>query len=268
MTGTVIAAVDGSPESLAAARWAADEAARRGARLQLLYAWPRPLHAVPGLPGVSEARGRALGMLADAADWVRANHPGLSVDTAVADDHAPAGITASAASAGLLVLGSREPRGPLGSVGLAVAAHALCPVVLVRATPGPPPGPPREVLVGIDAHEPAEAVLAFARRAARDSGVPLRAVHAWTPAKWWSLSAAERARLTEAEEGVLVDLLASGTAVDAVPDVRRARPADALVGASRSAGLLVLGRTGHRLGPVTRAVVHRVWCPVAVVPHG
>ncbi|MFJ9847496.1 hypothetical protein ACIRYZ_45180 [Kitasatospora sp. NPDC101155] len=74
------------------------------------------------------------------------------------------------------MLGSSAPHGPLGSVGLAVAAHAPCPVVLVRATPEPT-GPPRDVVVGIDAHDPAEAVLAFARKAALASGVPLRVVH-------------------------------------------------------------------------------------------
>ncbi|MEU8514674.1 universal stress protein [Kitasatospora sp. NPDC048722] len=268
MPPSVLAAVDGSPESLAAARWAADEAVRRGAGLRLLYAWPRPLHAAPGLPGVAEARGRALGMLADTADWVRANHPGLDVGTTLGAEPAPAGITAAAASAELVVLGSHEPRSPFGSVSLAVAAHAPCPVVLVRAAPGSA-GPPEEVVVGLDVSDPAEPLLAFARKAARAFGVPLRAVHAWTPpAKWWSLSTGERARRTEAEEDALTDLLARGTEADVVPDVRRADAADALADASRSAGLLVLGRTGHRLGAVTRAVVHRTWCPIAVVPHG
>ncbi len=116
------------PESLAAARWAADEAHLRDAWLRLVYAWPRPQHAAPGLPGVSEARGRALGMLADAAEWVRTNHPGLGLDTALLDEHPPGGITAAADSAELLVIGSSLPHGLLGSVGLAVAARAVCPV--------------------------------------------------------------------------------------------------------------------------------------------
>ncbi|MFH9347930.1 universal stress protein [Kitasatospora sp. NPDC017646] len=262
----VLAAVDGSPASLAAARWAADEAVRRGAPLRLAYAWPRPQHAAPGLPGVSEARGRALGMLADAAERVRRNSPGLEVDTALLDRHAPCGITAAADSAELLVLGSSAPHGPLGSVGLAVAARAVCPVVLVPAPPDPT-GPPREVVVGIDARDPAGAALVFARRSAAVRGVPLRVVHAWMPDRQL-LSAAESAASAAAGESALAELLARAPEPPAVVDVRRARAADALADAARSADLLVLGRTGHRLGPVTRAVIHRSGCPVAVVPRG
>jgi nucleotide-binding universal stress UspA family protein len=125
------------------------------------------------------------------------------------------------------------------------------------------------VVVGVDAHDPAATVLAFAREAATASDVPVRAVHAWTlPATWWFRSASDRALFAETEEGALVELLARDPEPIAVPDVRCARPADALADAARSAGLIVLGRTGHRLGPVARAVIHRAWCPVAVVPRG
>ncbi|MFE5588449.1 universal stress protein [Kitasatospora sp. NPDC056531] len=98
----------------------------------------------------------------------------------MADEHAPGGITAAGTSADLLVLGSSAAHGPLGSVGLAVAAYAPCPVVLVRAAPGAT-GPPHEVVMGVDAHDPAETVLDFARQTALRWGVPLRVVHAWTP---------------------------------------------------------------------------------------
>nr|WP_121179546.1 hypothetical protein [Streptomyces sp. 1114.5] len=29
-----------------------------------------------------------------------------------------------------------------------------------------------------------------------------------------------------------------------------------------------MGRIGLHLGPVARAVIHRAWCPIAVVPRG
>ncbi|MFJ9610411.1 universal stress protein [Kitasatospora sp. NPDC101176] len=125
----VLVAVDGGPAGLAAARWAADEAVRRGSLLRLVYAWPWLQHAAPGLPGVSEVRGRAVGMLADAAERVRADHAGLEITTALLDGHVPEGITAAAASAELLVLGRTGHH--LGPVTRAVIHHARCPVVLV-----------------------------------------------------------------------------------------------------------------------------------------
>ncbi|MFE5588450.1 hypothetical protein [Kitasatospora sp. NPDC056531] len=55
----------------------------------------------------------------------------------------------------------------------------------------------------------------------------------------------ERALLAEREEFALTDVLGHATDPETVPDVERAAAADALVGAARSAGLLVVGRTGR-----------------------
>src|SRR5919107_1924704 len=42
MTGTIVVGVDGSPGSLAALRWARDEAARRGATVRAIHVWHYP----------------------------------------------------------------------------------------------------------------------------------------------------------------------------------------------------------------------------------
>ncbi|MFD0273644.1 universal stress protein [Kitasatospora sp. NPDC127111] len=273
MTAPVCAAVDGSGESLAAARWAADEAARSGAPLCLVHAWPWPQHTAPGLPGVSEVRGRAVTLLADAAAGLRASHPDLDIRTVLVDRRAPRGITAGAEGAALLVVGSAGPHGPaglpLGSVGLSVARHASCPVVLVRAgaTGARTPG---EVVVGVDADDLAEPVLDFALGAARTRHAPLRVVHAWTPpGRWWELPDVERAEFAVRElRGLDRALRSRRTDVKMIKDIRRSDAAEALLETARSADLLVVGRTGRALGPVAHAVIHRAPCPVAVVPHG
>ena len=65
----------------------------------------------------------------------------------------------------------------LGSVGAAVAAHAACPVVVVRgAADAQQDGP---ILVGVDGSPQSDAALAFAVEAAVARRAPLRAVHAW-----------------------------------------------------------------------------------------
>ncbi|WSS88977.1 universal stress protein [Streptomyces sp. NBC_01176] len=54
--------------------------------------------------------------------------------------------------------------------------------------------------------------------------------------------------------------------VDVYEDVRLQIPSAALVRASASAELLVVGRPGRTLGPTLRAVLEHTACPVAVVP--
>ena len=61
-------------------------------------------------------------------------------------------------------------------MGAQVAAHAQCPVAVIRAVPAPTA---HEVVVGIDGSTAAEAALAFAFDAASRNGWKLVAVHAW-----------------------------------------------------------------------------------------
>ncbi|WP_344586057.1 universal stress protein, partial [Kitasatospora paracochleata] len=159
MTRAVLTGIDGSPQSEAAVRWAAEEAVRRGAVLRILHAWPWLSAAnVEGLPA-GGLRPAALRALADAAEEIRRAHPGLSVETAVVGDDPADALAAAGEDQELIVLGSRGLGGfsglLAGSVGLAVAARATVPVVLVRADGTAGPGGPgadgpdrREIVVG------------------------------------------------------------------------------------------------------------------------
>lgn len=182
----VTAGIDGSPESLAAAHWAAREATRRGAALCLVHAWewhPRP---APSVPADMSERALAEDLPERVADSVRAAHPGLQViGQALADS--PVSVLLKAAElAELLVLGSRGLGGVAGfltgSVSQRVVARASGPVVLVRTggsiadehfsapdgiSPEEIPGIPyRDVVLGLDTGRPCDELIGFAFEAA------------------------------------------------------------------------------------------------------
>ncbi|MFJ8472501.1 universal stress protein [Kitasatospora sp. NPDC094011] len=283
MTSTVVAGVDGSAASTVAARWAAEEALRRGAPLRLVHAWPWLTDGVSSFAEPDDLPAAAQRTLAEAADAVRADHPDLAVHTDAVLDAPVDGLVAAAADAGLLVLGSRGHGGfaglLLGSVGMAVAGRSEVPVVVVRAEGAPEAA---EVVVGVDAHAPEEEVLDFAFRAAALRGARLRAVHGWDLPPLFgyaggAVPAGEVAQL-EALEAKLLSLALAGPRerhpeVAVVEDVRLGA-ARGLVESSAGAALVVVGRRrrpvefGPRLGRVAHAALHHAQAPVAVVPHG
>ncbi|QKW23325.1 universal stress protein [Kitasatospora sp. NA04385] len=139
MTQKIVSGYDGSPRARAATRWAAEEAARRGAELTLLRVWPWLGAADPEGPGADPVQQAEHDELEALAADLLAAYPDLAVATqAAAGD--PADILVEAATGyDLAVLGSGGPGAAAdllgGSVALSVAARATCPVVLVRERP-------------------------------------------------------------------------------------------------------------------------------------
>ncbi|MFH9349747.1 universal stress protein [Kitasatospora sp. NPDC017646] len=284
MTSTVVAGVDGSSASTAAAQWAAEEARRRGAALRLVHAWPWLTDGVSSFAEPDDLPAAAQRILAEAADAVRAPHPELTVHVDAVLDAPVDGLVAAAAEADLLVLGSRGRGGftglLLGSVSMAVAGRSDTPVVVVRDA-GQGHEASGEVVVGVDAHAPEEAVLAFAFREAALRGARVRAVHGWDLPPLFgyaggAVPAGEVEQLKTLEEKLLTLALAGQRerhpAVEVVEDVRL-DAARGLVEASAGAALVVVGRRqrpielGSRLGRVAHAALHHAEAPVAVVPH-
>lgn len=160
------------------------------------------------------------------------------------------------------------------SVSSGVAAHARVPVVAVpsgwsptRSRVGRP-----TVTVGVDIPARSEEVLRAAAAEARSRGATLRVLHTWNPYEDIVMSRTDDERwadraATEIQQvvGKLGDELAD---VPLEIDARHADAADALIEASRTTDLLVLGRhdavipIGSHLGPIARAVLREAACPV------
>lgn len=293
MNHPVLVGIDGSAHSSAAADWAGREAALRDVPLRLFHASPPlPGATVPG-PALDRLKHMGTRVLRQVADALGDLHPDVEVRAEQTDDAPPEALLAAARDAELLVVGTRGTGGfdglAVGSVALRMAAAAPCPVVLIPHRPGPF----REVMhaargvspvvVGFDAHHPVGEAADFAFSAAEARGALLRVVQAWAfPAEAVSpqtLVVTEEDRATWEDQEVLrlSDAVCAWQEkhprVTARTDVVLLHPAEALLNASRSADLLVVGRRTDpqgaegRLGPVTHAVLHHARCPVAVVPH-
>jgi len=283
---TVVVGVDGSESALEAVRWAAREAVRRRATLRLVNACDWPRGTLVGDPGLGH---RYHSVLVDAARSQVAAAATVAREAAadvVAEEQVVIGfpipvLRSEARRAELVVLGSRGLGGVtgllVGSVAVALAAHADCPVVVVRDAM--PDHDPRPVVVGVDGTPLSESAVAFAFDAAAARRVPLIAVHAWSdllvdptmaPLLDWDAIAAD-------ESEVLAERLAGwATKYPDVPVervIRRDRPAHALLEQAGNAQLVVVGSRGRgalsglMLGSVGHALLHRAGCPVAIVRH-
>ncbi|MEU1571068.1 universal stress protein [Streptomyces collinus] len=301
---TITVGLDGSPESLAAADWAAREAVERDALLRLLHGGEQmrylyaPLAGVPAPGALDAQREWAAYMLRETESRLVRRHPGLRITTKQTEEQAVPALLAAADGADLLVLGSRG-LGTLagflvGSVALAVVARSPRPVVLVRAHEsaadeqrpdatgtGSTVSPHRDVVLGLDLEDPEDTVIGFAFEAARRRAADLRVVHGWSPPAAYGYGAAMDAGVNdEPAEQVrhrLADVLRPWK--DKYPGVEVREQAVVggagrhLVHASRDAALVVVGRknrrspVGGRIGPVTHAALQHASAPVAVVPH-
>ncbi|MFE2107702.1 universal stress protein [Kitasatospora sp. NPDC059463] len=301
MPRSVVVGVDGSPESLAALDWAAEEAAQRQLPLKVVLAWPTVVTPLSVLGTVDLARRQADVTLRDAELRVRERWPELaiaSVQVPTEPVHALVDEVSGAqepdgAPAELLVLGSRgfgAVAGFLvGSVSQRVLARTDCPVVLVRrggtegeGTAGEETATAREVVAGVDPFEGADAVLAHAFETAQRRGLPLRAVYSWTlPATYQYAGIAASVDVTGEmlvyAKGELARVVQPWRRkypqVEVVEEAVNARPAKLLADRASRAELVVIGRRvrrtplGAHLGAVAHAVLHHVPCPIAVVPY-
>ncbi|MGC0343159.1 universal stress protein [Streptomyces sp. SLBN-8D4] len=255
MRGPVVVGVDSS-SSLAAVEAAAREAERLGTGLRLAHAltWSSA-HLPPGVPpwdrDGAAARVRLTGPLNEAERAARRIAPGVAVTQDVLIGEPPAVLESQSRTASLTVVGSGPADGVGGrlrpSVAGQLAARSRGPLLVIRGRPGPD-GP---VVLGDDlSREAAE----FAFSEAIRRGTDLVVLHPRTRA------ARPLSALRKKHPDIVV----------------RERRADswtghALVEASGTAQLVVIGARQHRIADTLRVSAARILvdhahCPVAVIP--
>ncbi|MFI7498540.1 universal stress protein [Streptomyces sp. NPDC049687] len=289
MTLPLVVGIDGSDASLLAVDWAVDEAARHGLPLRLVHAslWERYEHVVPsGRLTRPTERVLAENLVASAAERAEKRNSEVKVATDIVPEDAVDTLLREASHAFALVVGSRgrgELKGLLlGSVGLAVAARAHCPVIVVRGDKAGLAGSHERILLGAGEPVSGADAVRFALREAEARGCTLDVVRAWRcPAHESAgdpaLADAPARRHEERASALLDDLLRDAVTDHPAVRVRRVTvegPAHGvLVHRSAAADLVVVGarrRHGHlglQLGRVSHTLLHHAACPVAVVPQ-
>ncbi|MGI8578141.1 MAG: universal stress protein [Nocardioidaceae bacterium] len=134
--GRIVVGVDGSPASIDALKWATRQATLTGATVEAVISWQHP-RGYGGYPISVEVDwpSNAHSVLDTAVAEALASEPGV-VSRKVVEGHPAKVLVDAAVGADLLVVGSRGHGGfvgmLLGSVSEQVAAHASCPVLVVR----------------------------------------------------------------------------------------------------------------------------------------
>lgn len=282
----VVVGVDGSPQSLHAVDWAAQEALARQCPLQIVHAFLWPLMKVPlgpsefGPPdgGLQHAAEK---IVSTAVDRARLAAPGLEIRTDMPVRAPAAALIDASQDAAVVVIGNRGLGGftglLLGSVGVQTAAHAACPVIIVRDGDGDGLASGR-VVVGVDGSELSRLAVdfGFAHAARHGLGIVAVNVDQWPAFADRVLAAYDSVDHRRADQVRLLDDALAGYG-DRYPDVPvdrkvlHGQPAAVIVAVSSGAALTVVGSrgrggfTGLLLGSTSQNVLQHATGPVAVV---
>ncbi|MDQ0815051.1 nucleotide-binding universal stress UspA family protein [Streptomyces sp. B3I7] len=288
MTRPITVGVDGSPESTAAARWAAREAVRRDLPLRIVHVWRWETYDFVAADDRQAQADGAGAVVREAERTVTGEHPRLHVTAEAVEGASVDALAAEAAGSELLALGTRGHGAVLGfllgSIGQQVLGEASRPVVLVRSEDRPAQeAAGREVVVGQHGG-PADsaAALEFAFGAAAARGAGLRVVRAWSLPPVFAYSPGSMQLLDDAgglepyERKALDEALRPWRGrfpdVPVTEHVEMGSAGQVLLSVADRAQLMVVGRragrlaVGPRIGSVAHALIAHAPCPVAVVP--
>ena len=277
-TEVILVGVDGSTESLAAVKWAADRGARTGARIHCLCTYALASYSAAALDGGyavldDEALKAGAEQVVEEAKAV-ARERGATHVSGSTEPGDPAGVLIDfSAEVDMIVVGSRGGGGfadrLLGTVSSALPAHSKCPVVVVpRHTSGKNFTPVERIVVGVDGTDQPSCALKRAiseaslwnARVTAVSAVPIAvgpSVMTWTPT-----GVDHSALLAQVREGMDAAITAAldGSAASLLIEFSTA--VDLVVVGTRGRG----GLAGVLLGSTSQTVLGHSTCPVMIVP--
>jgi nucleotide-binding universal stress UspA family protein len=269
----VVAGIDGSAESLAAARYAEAVAEMRGCDLLLVHIFPPPppLTAREMVAALSASRAEAEKLVATVTAQLPIPRRG-HVHTLIEPGDATAMLEIAAAQGEMLVLGRDDvswgERVLRGAITSQVAPRVTCPLVVVpRGWHTGHVGKPQPVVVALDAETSAESALDVAFKEAQLRQTRLVVLHAepiGTSARDVAAAGFDLAVQLSNWKQDHPDVTVSTTLVSGDPDAE-------LVRWSRSAAVLVVGRPhqsgwGSWIRSVARHVMRQTHCPLIIAP--
>jgi len=280
MIDKTIVAWDDSAPAQSALDWAIGRSSDRG--LAMVRVTDRSMAAADYFLAESTIA-TARGALMDAAERVRAAHPGIHLESELLTGDPIEELRRRTDATTLVVVGTHKREGPTvryeWSVGARLAGAANGPVAIIPENDG---ARGLGVVVGVDGSDSSNAAVEFAAEEAARTGQELRAIHAWQEPLVWRDTVVPDAEflssLQKVHRQVLDDAVAA--VAERFPDLPVHRtlvrgPAQwALLDAARGAALLVVGNHGLRgikrllLGSVSHSIVLNIQSPTVVISAG
>ncbi|PRY70161.1 nucleotide-binding universal stress UspA family protein [Glaciihabitans tibetensis] len=277
MARTIAVGVDGSSPGRVALRWAMRQAIATQAEVLVVYVVGADLASMGGLSD-DERAAEGERVLALEAEYARGRVPGPTVHTRLMHGNAMRELIRVSREVDMVVVGTHKTgfiRGRIfGSRSIVLAAGSRTPVAVIPNSSG---RKRTGIVVGVDDSDASHAAVHFGAMEALRTGEALRLLSAWRlPDIGQTDAHPDQDRRHEEYVRQLLDAQADRVRDD-FPDVEvhvrliRLPPAEALVDASASAALVVLGNSGPvsdgqgLLGSVAHDVLLNLAGPTVVV---